>query len=306
MRYAIGKSLEPTSLFESAKELIHIIEPRQEQGGVEVIGLPTGFADLNYLTGGYRKGDMYVVAAKTGNGKTAFALGESIKVAEDGGVVMYLSLEMSAHMMALRVLASMTGVNSMAIERGNMSDETFRMVKDAAEKLSGLPLYFFDQVVDTPTLNDVYSKMKNKLGLDMSVVDYIALLDDLPTESGYARLTFIANEIKKFTVKQDIPIIAVSQLNRASLNREGGRPQVQDLKESGQIENNAALVLFPFLIPKQPDEEGYNPKVIPGELLIAKNRHGPNDQKIEVDFIPSQLKWVERIVDAVDPPSARR
>lgn len=293
-------------MFDSAKELIHIIEPRQEAGGVELIGLPTGFSELNYITGGYRKGDMYVFAAKTGSGKTALALGESLSVAKQGGSVLYASLEMSAHMMALRTLAAMTGVNSMAIERGKMSDEVFKEVKAAAEKLNNLPIFFFDQVTDTAGLNDVYKYTQNKLGLDFSVVDYIALLDDLKGQSGYERLTHIANEVKKSAVAFDIPTIAVSQLNRASLNREGGRPQVQDLKESGQVENNAALVLFTVLTPLSEDDENYNPKVIPGELLIAKNRHGPNDYKIDVDFIPSQMRWVERIVDAEDPPSARR
>lgn len=294
-------------MFDSAQELLTVIEPRQEVGGVDVIGLPTGFADLDYITGGYRKGDMYVIASKTGSGKTAWALGESLKAAREGASVLYVSLEMSAQMMALRSLAAMTGINSMAIERGRMSNEAFDRVRAAAEELNNLSIYFFDQVVDTPTLNTVYERVQNEHGLDIAVVDYIALLDDLPTESGYARLTYIANEVKKSATNYDIPIIAVSQLNRASLNRElGGRPLVQDLKESGQIENNASVVMFTRLMPKQPDEEGYDPKVIPGELIIAKNRHGPNDYIIDVDFIPSQMKWVQRVVDIVDPPRASR
>lgn len=297
---SIRRTLEPKSLFDSATELITQIEPRQAAGGVPLIGQPTGFLSLDDAIGGWRKGDMYAVAARTGGGKTAFCLGTGLNIAEQGGSVFYASLEMSAHMMALRSIAAMTGVPSMSIEKGYLKDETFRMVKDAVLKLKGLPIYFYDQTLDTIGLTMLLSKMQNEHGLDVSIVDYIALIKT-QGDSGYERVTKLADDVKGLATDFDIPMITVSQLNRASQNRPDGRPQLIDFKETGQIENNSGAAIFPYLFPLEPGEEA-DKDVFDGELIIAKNRHGPANVSIPVEFHPKLMMWKEKGGPVIDPP----
>lgn len=246
---------------------------------------------------------MYAIAAKTGGGKTAFCLTTALYNARQGLPVFYASLEMSAKMLALRSLSAMTGLPSMSIEKGQLLDESLQRVRAAAEEFRGLPIYFYDKNMDTGTLKLALQRMEAENGLEMAVIDYIALLKD-EGSSGYERLTKIADDVRGFATDFDIPMLVVSQLNRASLNREGGRPQVQDFKETGQIENNSGGAVFPYLLPM--DEHDQNTGVRQAELIVAKNRHGPNDVKIPVEFLPQQMIWRERGEAIVDPPQNRR
>lgn len=232
---------------------------------------------------------------------TAFCVSTAMATAQRGGSVFYASLEMSAHMMALRILSGITGVPALLIEKGKMKDETFRFVRSEAEKLNKLPLYFYDQGLDATKLNMVSLQVQNEFGLDLAVVDYIALLRDAKGTSAYEKATQKADDLKAYAVDFDVPIVVASQLNRASLNREGGRPELQDFKETGQIENNSTAAIFPFVLPRE-DEGEESPDVLDGELIIAKNRHGPSGMTIPVEFLPKQMLWRPKGGVIIDPP----
>lgn len=292
-----------SNLFDSTQELIRQIEPRKQAGGVNLIGLDTGYKDMNYALGGWRNDEMYSVAGKTGSGKSSFCLSAGIEVAKQSGSVFYLSLEMSTKLLALRTLSALTGIPAMKIEKGQLTDESWKEVQAQAQTFKGLSIYFYDRSMDTRRLPQVLAETRNDFGLDLAIVDYIALLQDQGT-SAYERVTNISINLRGMARDFDIPLIVVSQLNRASLNREGGRPEVQDLKETGQIENDSGAVIFPFR-PHSGEELGPD-GIEEAEIIIAKNRHGPTGT-YPVEFLPRQMIWRDKKGEVEAPPkNARR
>lgn len=305
MRSVINPLHETKPLYETAVELLGEIEERQVAGGVDLIGLPTGFETLDYILGGWRNDEMYSVGGATGSGKSSYCLSTARTVAKQGGSVFYLSLEMSAKLLALRTLSAMTGLPAMKVEKGLLSEVSMKELRHAVETFKDLPLYFFDRSTTSVDLATILSEQKNRRGLDFVIVDYIALLQD-QGKSPYEKITEISKNLRGHARDFDIPLIAVSQLNRASLNREGGRPQLQDLKESGQIENDSGAVIFPFRPKVENEEEDRNPDVESAELIVAKNRHGPANVTFPVEFLPKQMVWREAGGPIINPPTAER
>lgn len=295
---------ETRKLYDVASELLHIVEKRQQEGGVSLIGEPTGFADLDDLIGGWRKNEMYAIGGRTGSGKSAFTLSTALNAARKGASAFYLSLEMSAHILALRTLSAMTGVPAMKIEKGQLHIDTLKQIQAAAETFSSLPIYFYDHPTTSTELETILNIHKNSNGLDIAVVDYLALLKD-KGNTPYERITNISINLRGLASTFDIPLLAVSQLNRSSMSRVSDRPLLQDLKESGQVENDAGAVIFPYR-PKNNDEENPNPDIERAELIIAKNRHGPSEVSIEVEFLPKQMLWRPIQYEVKNPPSAER
>lgn len=302
MTLSISPLFETKALYETTQDLIGEVAKRQAMGGVDLIGLPSVFDEVNHVLGGYRSDEQYAVGGATGSGKSSFVLSEAIGVAKSGGSVFYLSLEMSAKLLALRTLSILTGLPAMKIEKGQLTDESLQLVRDAAETFKGLPLYFYDRSASSTELATILKDTKNYVGLDMAIVDYIALMSDKGA-TPYERVSNISMNLRSHARDFNIPMLVVSQLNRASLNRESGRPALQDLKESGQVENDSGAVIFPFR-PKN-DEENPNPDVERAELIIAKNRHGPIGS-IAVEFVPKRMQWRPIGGEIVNPPSARR
>ncbi len=294
----IRNSFETKPFYDIAKELLVEVEQRQREGGVTLIGKQTTFEDLDETIGGWRDDEMYIIGGATGSGKSSFLLGELLGTARRGAVSVYLSLEMSAKLLALRSLSSLTGLPAMNIERGMLTDETLKYVMNAAETFNKLPIYFYDQNVTTDEWRGILELHKSKFGLDIAAVDYIALFSDRG-DSPYARMTTIADILRGHAKTFDIPYLVASQLNRASLSQ---RPTLAALKESGQIENNAGCVLFPW---QDPDVENIDPNVRAAEIIVAKNRHGPT-YTIDAQFHAKQMLWKPRGYEIINPPSARR
>lgn len=282
------------------QHLIGEITPRQAQGGVDLIGLPSSIPDLNYLTGGYRNDEMYIVGGATGSGKSSFCLTEAIHLARQEAHVLYVSLEMSAKILALRSIAALTNLPAMKIEKGQMTDESFAFVKKTAQEFQDLPLYFHDSTLTTSELESLLFTQQDKRGLDVAFVDYIALVNS-KGDSGYERVTAIADDLRRQANIFDIPLVAASQLNRASLL---SKPTLSALKESGQVENNAGAVFFPYRIPIDDDNPQVDPEVESAVIIVAKNRHGPNNYEIDAEFVPSKMLWRQKITPVEDPQSA--
>jgi replicative DNA helicase len=188
----------------------------------------------------------------------------------------------------------------MAIEKGRLTDEAMTFVREVAEHFRNLPLYFYDQSTSTDQLKSVLAQHKNDHGLDVCVVDYIALMTDT-AKSPYEKLTMIADKLRNQAKDFDIPLIVASQLNRASLN---GKPTLSALKESGQVENNAGGVIFPYREAMESGEQLEDPTKEPATIIIAKNRHGPNHVEFPCYFLPQKMQWKAKEYEVIDPMNA--
>jgi replicative DNA helicase len=235
--------------------------------------LLTGYADLDALVGGVRPGELVVVAARPSVGKSSFALGLGRAVAQAGRTVLFCSLEMSVRTLAARLLAWESGVPAAKFERSTASEAEYARMMEAAGREERLPLYI---EASARTLTEVGAwgrRLRKERELACLIVDYLQLL--LPEsrhESGEAEVASVVRALKLLAVDLDIPVVALSQLNRAPEQRRDKRPHVSDLRGSGAIEQACDLALLLFR------EEMYRPKPENAgiaEVIVAKNRNGP-------------------------------
>ncbi len=255
-------------------ELLH-------KSGKRITGVPSGFLDLDELTSGFQKSELIIVAARPSMGKTAFCLNLAAHAAIEGhtGVAVF-SLEMSKEALVQRLLCAEGMVDAQRVRRGMLSDADFTRLARAAGVLSGCPIWIDDQ--PSLTLLEMRSKarrlrMENEIGL--VIVDYLQLM----RSPGYAEnrvqeISDISRSLKGLARELEIPVIALSQLSRASEQRGGDRkPILSDLRDSGAIEQDADVVIFihrPEMYEGKTDKEG-NSLEGKAEVMVAKHRNGP-------------------------------
>jgi replicative DNA helicase len=236
--------------FSRLKEMLWPTMERIEklhQQGKQITGVASGFKDLDDLTTGFQPSDLVIVAARPSMGKTAFCLNIAAHAAETGAGVAVFSLEMSKESLVQRLLCAEARVDSQRVRRGTLSDADFTMLARAAGVLSSCPIW----IDDTPalTLLEMRSKarrlrMENEVKL--IVVDYLQLMRS-PTyaENRVQEISDISRSLKALARELEVPVIALSQLSRASEQRGGERkPILSDLRDSGAIEQDADIVLF--------------------------------------------------------------
>src|SRR5690348_9319557 len=279
-------------------------------------GVATGFTDLDKLLGGLHPSDLIVLAGRPSMGKTALATNigfyaarnyrpsaapDSHKPAEDGAVVGFFSLEMSAEQLATRILAEESSVSSDRIRRGDVSHEDFDRFVNASQQLAALKLFIDDTpALSVAALRTRARRLKRQQGLGLIVVDYLQLLrpssQTRAQDNRVQEISEITRGLKAIAKELDVPVLALSQLSRAVEQREDKRPMLADLRESGSIEQDAEFVMFIFREEyylsreptRRPDEaeskfsERYQDwrerleKVHGlGEIIVAKQRHGP-------------------------------
>ncbi len=285
----------------------------KRDGGLS--GVSTGLSDLDKMMGGLQRSDLIIIAGRPGMGKTALATNMAFHIAQhfraedqpdgksltvDGGIVGFFSLEMSAEQLATRIIAEQAEIASYKIRRGDISEQEFVKLSDAARRMQAIPLYIDETGgITISQLTARARRLKRQRGLDILVIDYIQLL------SGSARkgdgrvqeITEITTGLKALAKELNVPIIALSQLSRQVESRDDKRPQLSDLRESGSIEQDADVVIFVFR------EEYYlkNKEPRPGteehlkwqaemeqvhgraEIIIGKQRHGPTGT-VQVQF----------------------
>ncbi len=285
----------------------------KRDGGLS--GVSTGLSDIDKMMGGLQRSDLIIVAGRPGMGKTALATNMAFNIAKnyraetqpdgtlatvDGGIVGFFSLEMSAEQLATRIIAEQAEIASYKIRRGDISEQEFVRLSEAARVMQAIPLYIDETGgITIAQLTARARRLKRQRGLDLLVVDYIQLL------SGSARrndgrvqeITEITTGLKALAKELQVPIIALSQLSRQVESRDDKRPQLSDLRESGSIEQDADVVVFVFR------EEYYhkNKEPRPGteehikwqtemeqihgraEVIIGKQRHGPTGT-VQVHF----------------------
>ena len=243
--------------------------------GLAITGTPTGFKELDELTGGFQSGNLIVIAARPSMGKSALVtnIAENAAVDHEKPVALF-SLEMSETELAQRFIASQARLNGDDLRKGRVSPERWPKVVKATEKLARAPLYVDDSSdIGVLELRAKARRLHAKHGLGLVIVDYLQLMRaETPSDSRVEQIGQMSRGLKILARELDIPVIAVSQLSRAVEARPDKRPLLSDLRESGQIEQDADLVVFIYR------DEYYNRESErPGEadLIIAKHRNGP-------------------------------
>ena len=240
----------------------------------EVVGVPTGFADLDKLTGGLQRSDLVIIAARPSVGKTSFQLGIAHSAAvRHGKSVGIFSLEMSAEQLVQRLLSMETGVDTQRLRLGYIDDDEWDQVSRAFGRLAEAHVY----IDDTPGISvmEVRSKARRLMaeqGLDLVIVDYLQLMQGRRSENRVQEISDISRGLKGLARELNIPVVALSQLSRAVESRTDHRPLLSDLRESGSIEQDADIVMFLYR------EELYDPdteKKGIAEVIVAKHRNGP-------------------------------
>lgn len=246
-----------------------------------ITGIATGFRDLDYMTSGLQRGDLIIVAARPSMGKTAFSLNiaqnSALAMQEHGrkAIVGVFSLEMSKEQLVQRMMCSQARLDAHRLRSGMLSKEDWRRLAAAVGELAEANLF----IDDTPAISVLELRAKarrlkqEQRGLDMLIVDYLQLMSGRGRiESRQQEVSQISRELKGVAKELNVPLIALSQLSRATETRTDHRPQLSDLRESGSIEQDADVVMFIYR------DEVYHPeseKQNMAEIIIGKQRNGP-------------------------------
>lgn len=263
------------------------------KSGGRMRGLSTGFADLDEKLGGLQKSDLIILAGRPSMGKTALATNIAWNVARQGVTVDFRSLEMSAEQLAMRILSSVAGVPSEKLRRGSCDEREMRDVIEAQRAVEDTPLLTDESGgLSIAQLAARARRTKRKHGTELIVIDYLQLMagGKRTRDNRVQEVTEITTGLKALAKELEVPIIALSQLNRAVEGRAEKRPQLSDLRESGSIEQDADIVLFVYreeyyierTKPAESDMEaalewGKKMAAAAGkaEVIIGKQRHGP-------------------------------
>ena len=284
----IGTSF--TAAGDIVQESIKTIEKMYDQKN-PITGIPSGFHDIDRLTSGLQGSDLIIVAARPSMGKTALAMSICQWVSiHDKSPAAIFSLEMSKEQLILRALCSEGRVNNSKVRNGNLGEHDFPQLVDAASRIAEAPLY----IDDTPALTVTEMRAKARRlhkenPLSLIVVDYLQLMRS-PLYSSKNReqeISDISRSLKALAKELNVPVLALSQLNRSVESRTDKRPMMSDLRESGAIEQDADLIMFIYR------DEVYNPDTVDrgvAEILLAKHRSGPTG-KVRLAFFPEFTRF---------------
>jgi replicative DNA helicase len=241
-----------------------------------ITGVPSWFSDLDELTAGFQRSDLIIIAGRPSMGKTAFALNVALNAAEAGTPTGVFSLEMSEEQLVLRMFCSKAHVNLNNLRRGFLSDQDWGRLTTAVGAISEAPLYIKDQAAMTPMeIRATCRRLKRERGLGLVVIDYLQLMQSATkSDSREREISEISRSLKALAKDLDVPVIALSQLNRKCEERTDKRPQLADLRESGAIEQDADVILFIYRdeVYNKSDD---NPKKGEAEIIVGKQRNGP-------------------------------
>lgn len=247
-----------------------------QQNRGEVVGVGTGYTDLDKLTGGLQRSDLIIVAARPSVGKSSFALGIAHGAAlKHGKTIGIFSLEMSAEQLVQRLLSMETGVDAHRLRLGQIDDNDWDRISRAFGRLGEAKIFMDDSSgVSIMDLRSKARRLQAEHGLDLLIIDYLQLMSGRRTENRVQEISEISRGLKGIARELNIPVVALSQLSRAVETRADHHPMLSDLRESGSIEQDADIVMFIYR------DEIYNPdterKGI-AEIIIAKHRNGPVD-----------------------------
>ncbi len=242
-----------------------------------ITGVPSGFPDLDKLTGGFQASDLIIIAGRPSMGKTSFALNVAMHAAMECKITTGIfSLEMSKEQIGLRMLCAKARVNLKSLRTGFLHQSEWPKLTGAVGIISDAPLFVDDApAINTLEIRAKARRLKKERRLGMIVVDYLQLMKGVTrSDSREKEISEISRSLKALAKELSVPVIALSQLNRQVEQRPSKKPQLADLRESGAIEQDADVILFIYrdeVYNQSPD----NPKKGEAEIIIGKQRNGP-------------------------------
>lgn len=302
----------------TSSELTATVFERLEQAACRsghLTGLSTGFDALDYVTAGLQPGELILLAARTSVGKSALAGQIALHVAKQGQAAAYFSFEMPAEMVMLRLMAIEARIDLHVLRSGLLKPEQRRRLLEARSRLDAAALFIEDSTdVTTTTLRSRLRRFlreargsgvggriseQGRKGMGLVVVDHIGIMPSpLPGERGvnrYLEVGAISRDLLRIAREYDIPVLALAQVHRQA---DGRRPDLKDLRESGNLEQDARTVLFLHRphFSDEPTEEPLTEEA--AEIYVAKNNNGPRNVVIPVTFLPSYAAFVDRRVES--------
>ena len=289
----VGGAMEPME--KVLHEVFEMIENRGQRG------LETGFHEMDDMLNGLQKGEMIIVAARPSMGKTALAMNMIEHIAADLRMPCAIfSLEMSKQQLAQRMLCSRGQIDAHKLRKGMLNSQEYTKLATVVGELAKAPIWVDDSASLTPL--DLRAKARRlKLQHDVKciMIDYMQLMDNPGPESRQQQITEISRAVKSVARELNIPVICLSQLNRASEGRDGHRPRMSDLRESGSIEQDADVVMIlhreDYYKMSEPD---FQPDNI-AEIIVAKQRNGPTGT-IKLTFLNKTVRF-ENLSASIDP-----
>lgn len=288
-----GSQLRP--IRDIARDAVRIIQERFERGG-GLPGLSVGFQAFDDMGLSLEPSDLVILAARPSMGKTAMALGMAGHLAFNQGLsVGIFSMEMSSSQLVFRLISSLSGVDSQLLRSGEVEDDGWPLITGAIATLSASNLH----IDDTPSLSPMElraraRKLQREHGLDVLFIDYLQLMQVPGSRDNRTNdIAAISRSLKGLAKELNIPVVALSQLNRSLENRANRRPQLADLRESGSIEQDADVVLFVYR------DDYYNRDRAPDgitEVIVGKQRNGPTGT-LRLTFDPGRICFRDLVGD---------
>ena len=284
----VDKSGETQSIGDVLQRTIDRIERLRERDG-RITGLGTDFYDLDDMTGGLQPGELIIVAARPSMGKTTFTLNLTERVASTGNGIAFFSLEMSAQQVVQNMLCCRAQIDGQAMRKGRITDLQYKRMVEEADRLYQQPIF----IDDTPglTITQLRAKcrrLKQKHNIQMIAIDYLQLMSGgARVESRQQEISAISRGLKGIARELEVPVIALSQLNRDVENRDDHRPRMSDLRESGAIEQDADVIMLLHR------DEYYKPTEANAglaQVIIAKQRNGPTGE-VTLRFFKEYMRF---------------
>jgi len=254
----------------------------------KMMGLPSGFVDLDAKTGGFQNSDMIILGARPSMGKTALALNWSLNFGKDGAPGVIFSLEMSKEQLIDRTVATEGNINATRLREAKMKPEEWADFSGAAGAIMDYPIFIVDKTPMTPMeIRAQARRLRARAGIKWVIVDYLQLMRFPKARSREQEVAEISASLKALAKELKIPVIVLCQLNRQVETRDDKRPRLSDLRESGALEQDADVVMFLY-------RDAYYKKEGAGdlwaELNIAKARNGPTGM-VRLTFIPASMRF---------------
>ncbi len=283
----VGEDYVP--LFDSIEEAISEMEKAQKRGG-EMVGVPTGFSELDEMTHGLHPGQLVILAARPAVGKSTLALDIARHAAiKHNKPVIFFSLEMGRAEIAMRMLSAESRIYLQNMRKGTLSDNDWSRIASVRGEINSAPLYIDDS--PNMTLVEIRAKCRrlaDRVGLQMIVIDYIQLMTSgKKVESRQQEVSEFSRALKLLAKELEVPVIAISQLNRNSEKSENKKPELSHLRESGSLEQDADVVV---LLHREDIADKEHARAGEADLIVAKQRNGPTGTVV-VNFLGQFSKF---------------
>jgi replicative DNA helicase len=263
----------------------------------DITGISSGFAEMDRMTAGLQRGELIIVAGRPSMGKTTLAMNIAENAAIGGQVpTAIFSMEMSAEQLSFRMIGSIGRVNQTRLRTGKVTEQDWSRIDSAVSLMSAAPIFIDDSGALTPTeVRARARRLKREHGLGLIVVDYLQLMQVTGTvENRATEISEISRSLKALSKELDVPVIALSQLNRSVEQRQDKKPVMSDLRESGAIEQDADLIVFIY---REEVYEPDTPRKGIADIIIAKQRNGPVGE-FHLTFLGEYTKFENLVAEA--------